>query len=86
MLNRILILLVPALAEFGCTIGGRGGDAYEPFPKTVEGWRLHERDKRDFLQVEDIKLGNSPWLAGGGRSELTSKSVIPIYQWNGCVS
>lgn len=32
---------------------------------TEEGRRLHERDKRDFLQIEDIKLGDGPLAAWG---------------------
>ena len=62
MLKRILVIVVLVLAQFGCTIE-EGGDAYEPIPMTEEGRQLHERDKRDFLQIEDIKLGDGPLAA-----------------------
>ena len=79
MLNQILILLVPALAESGCTIGGR---AYALVPMTAEGWPLRTQDKRDFLQADGVKLDNGLLAAWCRRSEVISKSVIP---WNGCL-
>lgn len=48
---------------------------------TEEGRRLHERDKRDFLQIEDIKLGDGP-LAAWGR-KIRADIEVPLYRWDG---
>lgn len=91
MLKRILILLALTFTQTGCSIE-EGGDAYEPIPMTEEGRRLHERDKRDFLQIEDIKLGDGP-LAAWNRKiradievRYTDGTVAyrgPIYDYSG---
>ena len=62
MLKRTLILLILALAQTGCSIE-EGEGAYEPIPMTEEGRRLHERDKRESLSIEDITLGDGPLAA-----------------------
>lgn len=62
MLKRTLILLILALAQTGCSIE-EGKGAYEPIPMTEEGRRLHERDKRESLSIEDITLGDGPLAA-----------------------
>ena len=64
MLKRILILLIFALAQAGCSIE-EGGDAYEPVLLTDESRQGLERDKREFLSIEDIKLGDGPLAAWG---------------------
>lgn len=64
MLKRILILLVLALTQFGCTVD-EGGSLFEPFPLTPE-WRIEgERIKRELLKLEDIKIGDGPVAAWG---------------------
>lgn len=64
MLKRILILLVLALTQTGCSIE-EGGDAYEPVLLTDESRQGLERDKRESLSIEDIKLGDGPLAAWG---------------------
>ena len=64
MLKRVLILLILTLTQFGCTIG-EGGEAYEPVLLTDESRQGLERDKREFLSIEDIKLGDGPLAAWG---------------------
>ena len=43
----------------------RGGDAYEPILLTDESRQGLERDKRESLSIEDIKLGDGPLAAWG---------------------
>ena len=64
MLKRILILLVLALTQAGCSIE-EGGGAYEPVSLTDESRQGLERDKRESLSIEDIKLGDGPLAAWG---------------------
>ena len=64
MLKRILILLILALAQAGCTIE-EGGGMYEPFPLSPDSRLEHERLKRELLQLEDIKVGDGPVAAWG---------------------
>lgn len=78
MLKRALILLVLALTQAGCNLE-EGGNGYDPVSLTDESRQRLEGYKREFLTIEDIKLGVmalSPH--GAGRSELTSKSAIPM--------
>ncbi|MDH5668542.1 MAG: hypothetical protein OEY86_11070, partial [Nitrospira sp.] len=65
MLKRTLILLFIALAQFGC--GYQYGDVYEA---ELLGGPLRERlerEKRDFVQIEDLKIGDGPLAAWGRR-------------------
>jgi hypothetical protein len=62
MLKLALILLVFALGQAGCSIE-EGGGAYEPFPLTEETRQRLEVMKRDFLRIEDIRLGDGPLAA-----------------------
>jgi hypothetical protein len=64
VLKRILILLALTFTQFGCSIE-EGGDAYEPVLLTDESRQELERDKREFLSIEDIKLGDGPLAAWG---------------------
>lgn len=65
MLKRILILSVLTLAQAGC--GYQYGDVYEietlgdPLRQRLEG------EKRDFVQIEDLKIGDGPLAAWGRR-------------------
>lgn len=49
---------------------------------TEEGRRLHEWDKRDFLQIKDIKLGDGP-LAAWGRK---IRAAIEVRYTDGTVA
>lgn len=53
MLNRILVLLILAVAQFRC--GFDYGDTYQA-PDLADG----EREKRDSLQIENIVIGTRP--------------------------
>jgi|CXWL01.1.fsa_nt_gi hypothetical protein len=58
MLTRALTILLLALAQFGC--GFDYGDTYQAVA-LAEGQRQRiEREKRDFLQLEDIAIGTGP--------------------------
>jgi hypothetical protein len=64
MLKRVLILLILALTQFGCSIE-EGGDVYKPVLLTDESRQRLEQHKREFLSIEDIKLGDGPLAAWG---------------------
>ena len=64
MLTRILILLALTFTQTGCSIE-EGGDAYEPVLLTGESRQGLERDKRESLSIEDIKVGDGPLAAWG---------------------
>lgn len=66
MLKRTLILLVLALTQTGCSIE-EGGELYGPVSLTDESRQRLERDKREFLSIKDIKLGDGPLAAWGRR-------------------
>jgi hypothetical protein len=68
MLKRVLILLILALAQTGCSIE-EGGGVYNPVLVDDEGRRELESRKRDFLSIEDIKLGDGPLAAWNRRIE-----------------
>ena len=42
-----------------------GGGAYDLIPMTEDGRQLHERDKRELLKIEELKLGSGPLAAWG---------------------
>ena len=64
MLKRTLILLIVTLAQAGCSIE-EGGGAYDTFPMTEETTLRLEQMKREFLTIEDLKLGDGPLAAWG---------------------
>jgi hypothetical protein len=64
MLKSILILLVLALVQTGCSIE-EGGELYDPVSLTDESRQRLEQHKREFLSIEDIKLGDGPLAAWG---------------------
>ncbi|MCX5728311.1 MAG: hypothetical protein NTZ28_05665 [Nitrospirae bacterium] len=64
MLKRALILLILALTQTGCSIE-EGGDAYETVLLNDESRQELERDKRESLSIEDIKLGDGSLAAWG---------------------
>jgi len=68
MLKRILILLVLALAQAGCSIE-EGGGAYNPVPLTDKSRQELEGLKREFLTIEELKVGSGPLAAWGRKIE-----------------
>ena len=64
MLKRVLILLVLALAQAGCTTD-EGGTMFQPVPLTSEDRERIERLKREFLKLEDLQIGDGPVAAWG---------------------
>jgi hypothetical protein len=66
MLKRILILLVLALSQIGCPVeGNEEVGLYRPAglpPEAREGW---EQLKRQFIQIEELKIGTGPIAAWG---------------------
>lgn len=68
MLKRTLILLTLILAQAGC--GAEYGEGLSPFvvDKLSDVLRQSiERDKRELLQIEDLKVGDGPIAAWGRR-------------------
>lgn len=76
MLKRILILLVLALAQEGCSVD-EGGGMYQPIALTPEGREGIERLKRDFLHLEDVKSGDGPIAAWGRKVEANINVRYP---------
>jgi hypothetical protein len=64
MLKHALILLILALAQAGCYTSEETG-AYKPAELSVESRQGLERLKREFLQIEEIKIGDGPVAARG---------------------
>lgn len=64
MLKRTLILLVLALAQTGCTTD-EGGTMFQPVTLTSEEREGIEQRKREFLKLEDLKVGDGPVAAWG---------------------
>ena len=85
MLKRTLILLVLALTQTGCYTNEETG-FYEPVELTSEWRQILERSKREFLKIEDSKIGNGPVAALGRKvtAEIevhyASGDGIPIYR------
>ena len=77
MLKRILILLILALAQFGC--GYQYGDLYEVESLGDPLRERLEREKREFVQIEDLKIGEGP-LAAWGRK---ISAELEIHQADG---
>ncbi len=66
MLKRTLVLLILALAQFGCGYEyGEGLWPYEIIPMSDKGRQEGERIKRELLQIEDIKVGGGSVAAWG---------------------
>ena len=68
MLKRILILLVLALDQAGCSVE-EGVGPYKLTPLTDEGRKELEREKREPLKIEDLKIGDGPLAAWNRRLE-----------------
>lgn len=68
MLKRILILSILVLAQAGCSVE-EGVGPFELTPMTSETREGLERQKRDLLKIEDIRLGDGPIAAWNRRLE-----------------
>ena len=68
MLKGILILLVLALTQAGCSIE-EGGGAYNPVPLTEQVRQELEGLKRDFLKIEELQVGSGSLAAWGRKIE-----------------
>ncbi len=77
MLKRTLVILVLALAQFGC--GYQYGDVYEVESLGDPLRERLEREKREFVQIEDLKIGDGP-LAAWGRK---ISAELEIHQADG---
>lgn len=77
MLKRTSILLILALAQFGC--GYQYGDMYEIESLGDPLRERLEREKREFMQIEDLKIGDGP-LAAWGRK---ISAELEIHQADG---
>ena len=67
MLRRMLILLVLCIPQLGCDAEyGEGLSPYGVHPFDRVRQRL-EREKRELLKIEDLKLGEGPLAAWGRR-------------------
>lgn len=68
MLKRTLILLILALAQTGYSVE-EGVGPYKFTPLTDEVREELERDKRESLTIEDLKIGYGPLAAWNRRLE-----------------
>ena len=67
MLKRTLILLILALSQWGCDIN-YGENLYPLEPRDLEEVRPRlEREKREFLKIEDLQVGNGAVASWGRR-------------------
>lgn len=85
MRKRILIILILALAQAGCSTSEETG-FYKPVELSTESRQGFERLKREFLQLEEIKVGNGPVAAWGRKVtadievRYASEDGKPIYR------
>jgi len=77
MIKHIWILLVIALAQFGC--GYQYGDKYEVETLGDPLRKRLEQEKRDFVQIEDLVVGTGPIASRGRR--ITAE--VEIWQADG---
>lgn len=91
MLKRALILLILALSQAGCSIE-EGGGAYNPVPLTDEVRKELEGLKREFLTIEELKVGSGSVAAWSRKVEAdievryTDGTVVyhgPIWMYTG---
>ena len=66
MLKRTLILLILALTQAGCSVE-EGVGPYRPTLLTNENRDQLEGRKREFLHIEDIRIGDGPLAAWSRR-------------------
>lgn len=68
MLKRTVVLLVLTLIQFGC---GYKTDTLTPGELPESTRTRWETEKRDFLKIEDLKIGTGPLAAWNRRIEAT---------------
>ncbi len=68
MSKRMLIILLLALIQFGC---GYKTDTLTPIGMPKDAQTRYESEKRDFLKIEDLKIGSGPLAAWNRRIEAT---------------
>ena len=84
MLKPIVVLLALMLIQSGCSVFGEYTDEiYQPYPPLEKERQELERLKREFLQIEDLKIGRGP-LAAYGR-KITA-DVIVRYAGDGALA
>ena len=64
MLIRLLLIAILALTQNGCD---EGGYPYDSLTISPEAREKLERDKREFVKIEDLKVGDGPLAAWGRR-------------------
>lgn len=66
MLKLIVVLMTLMLTQSGCSVFGEYTDEiYRPYPPPEKVREKHELLKREFLQIEDLKIGKGPLAAYG---------------------
>jgi hypothetical protein len=61
---RLLLIAIVALSQVGCPVEEEVG-LYQPIVLTSEGRQNLEQWKREFLQIENLKIGDGPIAAWG---------------------
>ena len=76
MLKSIVALIILILTQSGCSVfGGYTDEIYRPAGPPPENMRQElEGLKREFLQIEDLKIGTGP-LAAHGR-KVTAQIAV----------
>ena len=82
MLKYILALLILALADTSCTATEEEG-GYKPLTLDSEFRQETERLKREFLQIEELKIGTGPVAAWGRK---ITANVVVRYVGSGTVA
>ncbi|SPP65340.1 hypothetical protein NITLEN_30254 [Nitrospira lenta] len=88
MLKRILIILVLVLTQAGCDT--KYGEDLSPFVRgklDAQGQLDVQRQKRELLQIEDIKVGTGPVAAWGRRlsADLTVRYTDGTLVYQGLI-
>jgi hypothetical protein len=63
-MTRLLLIAIMALSQVGCPVEEEVG-LFQPYPLTSKARGEFERFKREFLKIEDIKIGDGPVAALG---------------------
>ena len=63
-MTRLLLVLIIALSQTGCKVEEEVG-LYQPVAPSFESRQGFERLKREFLKLEDLKIGDGPIAAWG---------------------
>ena len=82
MLKYILALLILALAETSCTAAEEYEGGFRPIVLDAEARQEYERLKREFLTMEEIKIGTGPVAAWGRK---VTADVVVRYVGSGTV-